>query len=234
MAPKRSRWISLGPLLAALLLLTQSAFQEALCQIDKKTPKAASPGRTDFYGDPLPDGALARLGTVRFRHWASVDFLHCSLDGGTLLAGGEYDDQVHLWDVETGKKVATLGGHEGGVMAAAFHPDGKTLACLDEENTVHLWDLETQKARKRYGSHNFDISAACFSTGFEHLAVAGEDESKEEPVIVLRETKTGLEILEMAGHEERITSLSFSPDGKSLASGSLDRTIRIWKEHTRL
>src|SRR5262249_61081903 len=58
--------------------------------------------RTDLHGDPLPAGALARLGTVRFRHNLGVSSMVFTGDGkGLLTAGG--DNLPQLWDVTTGK-----------------------------------------------------------------------------------------------------------------------------------
>ena len=69
--------------------------------------RASSPPsalRTDQYGDPLPDGAIARLGTVRLRHAARVREMEFVANGRLLASLGD-DCICHLWDSTTGREV---------------------------------------------------------------------------------------------------------------------------------
>src|SRR6516162_7026789 len=83
--------------------------------------------RTDLYGDPLPEGAIARLGTVRLRHTDNVLSLAYSPDGKLIASGGS-DDVICLWEADTGKEVRRLTGPHSEVWDVAFSPDGKLLA----------------------------------------------------------------------------------------------------------
>ena len=65
--------------------------------------------RVDQFGDALPTGALARLGTLRLRHGAAVDLLAFAPDG-RLLAAASRDGALSLWDTSTGKEVRRLRG----------------------------------------------------------------------------------------------------------------------------
>src|SRR5262249_57089550 len=91
---------------------------------------AARPQRTDRHGDPLPPGALARLGTVRFRYGSQFAF---SPDGKTLAAISYLPPAtIHLLDVDTGKELQQFQGPPGGFFGSpAFSPDGKRLAATD-------------------------------------------------------------------------------------------------------
>jgi WD40 repeat protein len=60
--------------------------------------------KLDAYGDPLPAGALARLGTVRWRHGDGTVFVSFLPDGKALLTIGR-DGTVRQWDVATGQEL---------------------------------------------------------------------------------------------------------------------------------
>src|SRR5437879_6148515 len=103
----------------------------------------------DQAGDPLPEGAIARLGTVRWRHGDTVYYLVFSPDG-RLVATACGDGLAHLWERKTGKELRRFEGHRGGVRCLAFSADGKRLATggvIDE--TLRLWDVSTGKELRK-------------------------------------------------------------------------------------
>jgi WD40 repeat protein len=102
----------LPPCVAALLVLVAAS---GLC--------AQPPARTDAAGDPLPPGAVARLGTGRLRSTDAILDLAFTPDG-TRLAATSADGRVTVWDAATGR---LLGRTDAGFGAAvAFGPDGRT------------------------------------------------------------------------------------------------------------
>src|SRR5262245_17803634 len=92
----RSRY-RLIPACYVLLTLTTAARAEP-----------PEPARTDLYGDPLPPGAVLRLGTVRWRHDNTVRALRFSDDGKTVLSGA--GGALYCWDRPTGRLLWRLGG----------------------------------------------------------------------------------------------------------------------------
>src|SRR5262245_23408573 len=90
-------------LTAVLLTLGLLAFGHAAPRAAAQAGRdGGKPGVADQYGDPLPPGALARLGSVRLRHGGAVQFI-TFLPGGKLLTAGQ-EGTARLWDVATGKE----------------------------------------------------------------------------------------------------------------------------------
>src|SRR5262245_1670981 len=129
---------------------------------------AAGPG-VDLRGDPLPAGAVARLGTLRFRHGGGVSFATFLPDGKRLLTAG-MDATARVWEVPSGKELRHFNllapgpddkdlpvklpagiATAGAAPNVAVSADGKTLAFLSEGSdraqvgAVRVWDVETGK-----------------------------------------------------------------------------------------
>src|SRR5436309_3179713 len=101
-------------------------------------PKDGPAPRTDLYGDPLPDGAIARLGSVRLRHARLSDFVF--LPGGKTILSCGSDRMLRFWDMATGRQVRAvkLQGAAGPGRAVTLSPDAKMLAAHDRGGLV-LW-----------------------------------------------------------------------------------------------
>src|SRR5262249_48801702 len=97
---------ALRSLLLALISLAASApgRAEAPRAPGGGQPPRPKPARVDRQGDPLPKGALARLGTLRFRHRAPVTFVGFSHDSRVLLSAGK-DNLLRAWDPTTGREL---------------------------------------------------------------------------------------------------------------------------------
>jgi len=109
-----------SPLSVCLVLLSAPA------EPDKQKTAPQQPARRDQHGDPLPEGAIARIGTVRLRHAGPVSALAYSHDGKVLASGSE-DGTIRLWDATTGKKLQCLARQQGMVAEIHFSADGRML-----------------------------------------------------------------------------------------------------------
>src|SRR5262245_3586729 len=131
------------------LLILSSMMISALAANGVAQPVAPS---KDGWGDPLPSGAVARLGTVRWRATDSVNQLVISPDGKRLLSGDQYS--VQLWDVKSGKELGnTLVPFEG---RHTFTPDGKRIIAFGRiigggvSNRLDILDGHTLQAIGHY------------------------------------------------------------------------------------
>jgi WD40 repeat protein/energy-coupling factor transporter ATP-binding protein EcfA2 len=163
----------------------------------------------------------------------SVSF---SPDGKTLVSGS-WDNTIKLWNVETGQEIRTLTGHNSGVLSVSFSPDGKTLATGSGDDTIKLWNVETGQEICTLTGHNDPVNSVSFSPDGKTLATGSSDKT-----IKLWNVETGQEIRTLtghngfvdtfSGHNTGVWSVSFSPDGKTLATGSGDKTIKLWNVET--
>jgi RNA polymerase sigma factor (sigma-70 family) len=147
---------------------------------------------------------------------------------GKLLATGARDSPVKLWDVPSGKLVATRTGHSQSVEAVAFSPDGKLLATASQDRTAHLWDVASGKELAVCAGHVGKVTSVAFSPDGKLLATGGEDRN-----VHLWDVATAKEVHRFARHRDPVRAVAFSPDGKLLATASQDKTIQLWDMATK-
>lgn len=188
----------------------------------------------DALGDPLPKGAVARLGTMRLFHPNTL-FLAFSPDGKHLVSidgGGLKHGEARLWDVKTGKQVhrwqtPTFGGFSPSWSPVDFSSDGRLLA-LAAADTVQIWEMPggTNLLKKKVGF----VPALAFSPDDKILALATKDS------LVLMDSFTG-----KTRDEWRLNlhfaQVAFTKDGRLVAAGytAPDRKVHrvlSWKGPT--
>src|ERR1700704_1747191 len=104
----------------------RSRFLTACALLAMAARAGADDAPPDLSGDPPPPGALARLGTLRFRHGGSLGAVAFSPDGKILATGG-MEGIIRLWDAADGRELRRLQGHRFGITAVLFFADGRTL-----------------------------------------------------------------------------------------------------------
>jgi WD40 repeat protein len=197
---------------------------------------AAVPGK-DRHGDPLPKGAVARLGTVRFRHPTSQLVGIAAADSKTLVSVG-WDNRVCFWEVETGKLIRRFGAGDFHVRSFALSQDGKRIALggylLPEvegrrpAGLIRVFDAATGKEVRTFARKDERMDPGClaFSPDGKVLASLGEQD-----VVRLEEVATGAELLRHKFPRGVTRALAFSPDGKLLAvatSGHDLGKVHLW------
>src|SRR5262249_11400234 len=119
----------------------------------------APPAGKDVYGDPLPEGAIARLGTIRWRHGTTVCFAAFLPDGKSVLSVAD-DRTIRVWQYPSGKPLRQLENPQAGKGGPGLlpprrlgqrnliclSPDGNTLACNFGGAAVELYDVAKGKA----------------------------------------------------------------------------------------
>jgi RNA polymerase sigma factor (sigma-70 family) len=99
--------------------------------------------RADLYGDPLPPGALVRMGTVRFRPADWVRSL-AFLQGGKIVVSTGHKG-IKFWETATGEELNRMEAPGGGVWRFAVSPHAKLLAAGCFDDRTRIWDLATRR-----------------------------------------------------------------------------------------
>jgi COMPASS component SWD3 len=137
-----------------------------------------------------------------------------------IIASGDDNKIIKLWDVKTGKKLFDLIGHVEAIKYLAFTPDGTILASCDNQ-TIKFWDSRTGKIMRNLVVPKSNISSFVITPDGGRLITSSEDK-----IIRFWDTKTG-KVPRILKTEARV--LAISPDGKKLFSGGEAKgKVRIW------
>lgn len=205
---------------------------------DPIPPPAARPGeqpgpRVDRFGDPLPDEAVARIGTTRFRHGGGIHSISFAPDGKRLLSFGA--DGVRVWDAATGREHRHLASAPGTrFLWAGFSPDGRWVGTTEMADTgvlnagpFTIWGLATGKKVKQLG--NAVYYPVCFAPDGGLIAAARFD-----GVVEMWDVPTGKQLASWRAHESqpRAPVIAFTEDGKMLMTAGADQTVCFWEPAT--
>ncbi|HEX8309750.1 MAG TPA: WD40 repeat domain-containing protein, partial [Chthoniobacteraceae bacterium] len=181
-------------------------------------------------------------------HEGAVSSLCFSPDGSKVLTGS-IDRTVRLWSAETGRELQAYRGHLTGVQHVSFSNDGRRLlscsggAALKDgklvpglDYTIRVWDVKSGEELQRCVGHGDWVMSAAFSPEGQYIVsgsggnvIGGELRTPaSDQSVRIWDVATGTELLQFAVHKNIVTSVSFSPDGRQVFSGSWDGTVRSW------
>ncbi len=195
-------------------------------------------GEAPAQPEPLPPGALLRLGTTRLRQGGSVYRLTFTPDSKTLISSGT---GVRFWDVTTGLETRRL-HHAGELYALAVSADGSLLVtgAASGDPILRLWDTAPGRELRQFAVGE-GIWSAVFSPDGKTVAVGFGGVPRKQGPGEPAKAYHGVELWDVArgerrhtclGHEGVVSGLAYAPDGKTLASVSWDGAVRLWEADT--
>jgi RNA polymerase sigma factor (sigma-70 family) len=217
----------------------------SVAALEEGEPADRPAAKIDLHGDPLPPGATARLGTIRWRHGTRAGALAFAAGGKEIVTAGP-DGLARVWDAATGRELRRFGKRVKAGPAdllflrpAALSADGKRAATCDEGG-VRVWDVGTGKELRHFAIENLNqLLAVAFTPDGAGLLT-----STFETKLVLWDVATGKERRRFESRVKKgddayagISRLVFSPDGKLLGATffedlandqTLRSGVRLW------
>ncbi|TFY55363.1 hypothetical protein EVG20_g9347 [Dentipellis fragilis] len=157
-------------------------------------------------------------------HYFDMNTLAYSPDAQYIATGGD-DGKVKLWNTQSGFCIITFSQHTASVSAVQFATRGQVLFSASLDGTVRAFDLVRYRNFRTFTSPKpVQFSSLAVDPSGEVVA-AGSTDSFE---VFLWSVQTGKLLDILTGHEGPISCLAFSPTTNVLASGSWDKTVRVW------
>jgi len=208
---------------------------------DSVNSVAFSPdGRTVLSGSQDRTLKLWDVGTGKLvrtfeGHSDSVNSVAFSPDGRTVLSGSS-DGKLWLWDATKGKLLRSFNLRSNQILSVAFSPDGRTLLSGSSGGKLWLWDLTSGELARKFEGYSERVSSVAFSPDGRTIFTAGgvSIEHKYRPGSVLRfwDVGTGKLTRTLEGNSDDVTSVAFSPDGRTVLSSGWDKTFSLWDVST--
>jgi len=176
-------------------------------------------------GDTLDQGATLA------GHTGDISSLVFSPDSMVLASGAQDENTIILWDVPTGRELRRLSGHTGWIRSLAFSPDGTTLASGSTDKTVRLWDVVSGKPLATLEGHADFLGNIAFSPDGTALASTSRDGTVCLWDVAARQPRPGFAFTAPVNPDTTapywLTGLTYSPDGKTIAVGSVSSSVYV-------
>jgi WD40 repeat protein/Flp pilus assembly protein TadD len=213
--------------------------------VDGKKPRFTRPFQYDVRtvvfnpdGNSLATGSWdrnvhvldARTGRKQFvcrGHKTAVLSVAYSPDARWLISA-DAAGAIKQWDARTGHEYLPTCGHTGAVNAVAFSPEGLRLASASADGTVKVWDTTTEQESRTPANSSW---GAVFSPDGRLLVLAGWRQSSgagTQARVRICDVAFRQQSRYLSDHRGAVSCVTVHPGGKQLASGSLDRSVRVW------
>jgi len=140
------------------------------------------------------------------------------------------DHTVHLWDSATHQELGPPLTRAADLASVRFTPDSHLLLVQGDDQTLRVWDIASHRL---VGAIPNDGSSFEIGPDDRTVAISSRDPNIGDVVQLWDITNHRQIGAPLTGHTESVDALAFSPDGKTLATGSNDHTIRLWDMRSR-
>lgn len=156
-------------------------------------------------------------------HTGNVLALEFTCDGKFLISGA-WDGTIRKWDALAGREALNFAANVGNINAIAVSPDGKRVAFGGSSGNVKIADLDSGRELLSLKGHApRGVTGLAFSSDGSRLVSCSND-----TLVAVWNALDGREIAWLRGHASHVSDVDVSPDGKTIASGGWDETLKFW------
>jgi WD40 repeat protein len=143
---------------------------------------------------------------------------------GRHVVSASWDGTLKVWELGSGRVMATLEGHTDRLAACTVTPDGRHVVSASWDGTLKVWELGSGRAVATLAGHTFVVRACAVTPDGRHVVSASADRT-----LKVWELGSGRAVATLAGHTSSVTACAVTPDGQHVVSASADRTLKVWE-----
>ncbi|HEX8200113.1 MAG TPA: c-type cytochrome domain-containing protein [Isosphaeraceae bacterium] len=141
-----------------------------------------------------------------------------------LVAAAGADRAIRIWEVDSGKLLATIEDHADWIFDLAFSPDGKQLASASRDKTSKVFDVAKKEALVTFPGHAETVYTVGFAPDGKSIATGGGDNQ----IRIWSPGDEGKQVRTLGGFGGPVFRLQYHPDGKTLVACGADKTVRVF------
>jgi WD40 repeat protein len=153
-----------------------------------------------------------------------------------VIATGDDDGYVKLWDAASGRKMGEIKAHSDKVHTVSFDAKGKHIISASDDLAIKFWDINTRREVRAFAEPMDKLTCAALSFDKSLVAYGAKTISvdllrnrrTDKRYIRLRDATSGRDIFTFEGHAKDVRTVAFLPGRRYLVSGGDDKKVKIW------